>query len=73
LGWGFARTPKPLDKCRRMCDNEDMTVRRGERCAVLGGRDEWGVCVWSNPIKHTVCIEYTDGTTVTVPAANVLH
>jgi hypothetical protein len=56
-----------------MCDNEDMTVRRGERCAVLGGRDEWGVCVWSNPIKHTVCIEYTDGTTVTVPAANVLH
>jgi hypothetical protein len=52
--------------------NMGMTVRKGERCVVLG-EVRWGVCLWSNPIKHTVCIQYADGTTVIVRSDSVLY
>jgi hypothetical protein len=62
----------PLDRLCVMVLNMGMTVRKGERCVVLG-EVRWGVCLWSNPIKHTVCIQYADGTTVIVRSDSVLY
>lgn len=61
----------PLTQRRMSCDNDGMTVRKGERCAVIG-EPVWGECVWSNPIKRTVCIGYSDGSTVIVRSDDVV-